>query len=83
MALDVQRLILLLKQGKVVANREIPNIKLAVQKKNDGKKLTPAMAEKYNDMAQAILQECLENKTVHNQLRNSLKKKNSGFLSFT
>ena len=41
------------------------------------------MAEKYNDMAQAILQECLENKTVYNQLRNSLKKKNGGFLSFT
>ena len=81
--LDVQRLILLLKQGKVVANKEIPNIKLAVQKKNDGKKLTPAMAEKYNDMEQAILQECLENKTVYNQLRNSLKKKNGGFLSFT
>ena len=81
--LDGQRLILLLKQGKVVANKEIPNIKLAVQKKNDGKKLTPAMAEKYNDMAQAILQECLENKTVYNQLRNSLKKKNGGFLSFT
>ena len=29
--LDVQRLILLLKQGKVVANKEIPNInKLAI-----------------------------------------------------
>jgi len=80
--IDVQRLVLLLKQGKVVAGGEIAGIKIAVKKKNDGKKLTPKQNETFNAMSGIILEEVIENSTVFNLTRNALKKKNSGLTFF-
>ena len=80
--IDMQRLILLLKQGKVVATKEIPKIIIAIRKKNEGKKLTPKQLETYNDMANLILEEVIENKSLYNLTKNSLKRKNSEFSFF-
>ena len=70
-----KRTINFLRQAKIPVS--IGAMKIILQKKEDGKEITPRQAKQYNEMADNILEVIMEEQQLYNLVRNKLKQRYS------
>ena len=76
MEVDIAKMKILLREGKIVPKNKIASVIMAVKKKNKGGKMTPKSMEIYNNVAENIFTAIFENKPVAAMVKMSLKKQN-------
>ena len=81
MEIDIKKFTMLLRQGDIVPRGDIAKVKVAVNLKNKGKKMTPRNAKIYNEVSENIIAAILNTKPLYSMARRALKKQNENTIN--
>ena len=76
MEIDIKKFTMLLRQGDVVPKGDIAKVKVAINLKNKGKKMSPRNSKIYNEVSENIIAALLNTKPLYAMARRALKKQN-------
>ena len=76
MEVDIKKFVMLLRQGEIVKRKDIAKVKVAVNLKNKGRKMTPRNAKIYNEVSENIIAAICNTKPLYALARRALKKQN-------